>query len=726
MAEASPTMRVIKGLAALAVLIIGLIGVPAFLVVFIGNPLPGVADWSHLLNRLTRPDDGSGLVAIVSVAAWLAWLVLTVSVVLELAAVVSRRRFQMRIPGLAAPQRLASGLVLAVVALSATTPQTGHADPVRTAPQVTPRTVDHQPAETSGTTTTSAAVLTSSSQHGQTPAAQQPATASATHYTVQRGDDLWSLAERFYGEGREWRQIAAANPEVLTGGPDRLEAGWRLTIPDNTAGRSHSYRVRPGDTLSAIADQQLGDPDLWPELYAANRFQLDDPNELSVGVRLELPPPPPAEPGVIGRTDTTPGSSDGAGADTERDGARATSSTSATSVTEPDALPKPVAPPSPTTAQPGEEAGEAPPTGSTTEPLPPAAPDRTQPDPTRSKQAEPEPTPTTAGPVHPVVAGIAGVGGLLAAAIVAGARSRRRVQLQARPVGRRIARPSPVAQLAETHLGRRQRPMGLRTLDLATRAIAAHSHRAQVEPPQLALVTVADDRLEAQLTSESRVAPAGFQVAGNRWRLDAADVDLLRSTPGLADAVRPYPALVTVGVTDEGSQIVADLEAVRMTSVESSDPDLVEQALAAIAVELSCSPWAEELELILVGTCERLPDALGRHTVTRVDDLDEVLDGLGHRARSQRRQASRASVAAQRVDPDRADAWSPTVLVVNRRLSPVDQVRLQRVVMTGPPVSIAVVGVDLAAAPCRIWLSRRADGSAGARIEPYDVTFTPQ
>ena len=58
-----------------------------------------------------------------------------------------------------------------------------------------------------------------------------PAAAGVRH-TVDPGDDLWSLAERYYGEGREWRRIAAANPDRLTGGPDRLVPGWRLLIPD--------------------------------------------------------------------------------------------------------------------------------------------------------------------------------------------------------------------------------------------------------------------------------------------------------------------------------------------------------------------------------------------------------------------------------------------------------------------------------------------------------------
>ena len=83
------------------------------------------------------------------------------------------------------------------------------------------------------------------------------------------------------------------------------------------------------------------------------------------------------------------------------------------------------------------------------------------------------------------MAGLAGVSGLLAAAVVSGVGLRRRAQLQVRPVGRRILQPSPAAQLAEAHLGRRQQPMGLRTLDLATRAIAAHCHHTGTELPQL-------------------------------------------------------------------------------------------------------------------------------------------------------------------------------------------------------------------------------------------------
>ena len=51
-----------------------------------------------------------------------------------------------------------------------------------------------------------------------------------------------------------------------------------------------------------------------------------------------------------------------------------------------------------------------------------------------------------------------------------------------------------------------------------------------------------------------------------------------------------------------------------------------------MAVELSFSPWADEMILTVVGTAVRLPDALGKHNVTGTDDLDGLLARLEQRA----------------------------------------------------------------------------------------------
>ena len=41
------------------------------------------------------------------------------------------------------------------------------------------------------------------------------------------------------------------------------------------------------------------------------------------------------------------------------------------------------------------------------------------------------------------------------------------------------------------------------------------------------------------------------------------------------------------------------------------------RVLAAMAVELSFSPWADEMILTIVGRDDRLPEALGKHNVTQ-------------------------------------------------------------------------------------------------------------
>ncbi len=696
-------MRVIRGLAALVVLLCGLFAVPVFLVVAVGNPLPGDLDWAQLVGGLTRPDDGSILVGLVTVVAWIAWAVFAASVVVETIAVLSRQRVRIRLPGLMTSQRLVSGLVVAVVALVVVTPQLGHASPAGATPAPS-----HDEAPTAVTAAPVAERVASAEQDHASAAAPR---ASGVRHTVERGDDLWSLAERFYGEGREWRKIAAANPDVLTGGPDRLVPGWRLLIPDvERAPAGRTVVVEPGDTLSSIAGRWCSDADRWPEVYEANRFQLDDPDELPVGLTLVLPGRSADKPGDA-PSGPTSGAESRARAETGARDVRPVAEESGTTAREPDALPRPRAD-GPTATTPGAPSA---PTGVTPSARETAAPDSTD---------DLSPSGALAA-VDPVVAGLAGVSGLLAAAVISGVGLRRRAQLQVRPVGRRIRHPSPAAQLAEAHLGRRQQPMGLRTLDLATRAIAAHCHRTGTELPEVRTASVHTDHLDLELGAPCSDAPPGFLADGSRWRLLARDVDLLRSIPGLSDAVRPYPALVTLGVTSQGGQVVADLEQLRLTSVESSAGEAAEAVLSAIALELSCSPWAEELEVVMVGACERLPEALGRHNVTRADELGPVLDRLSQRAAAQRTHLAGGSLAAKRIDPDLADPWVPTILVVDGPLSADEQRQLRALVLSEPPVSIAAVGVNLTAAPCRVVLSG-VGADLIARIEPYGIVVAPQ
>jgi nucleoid-associated protein YgaU len=50
------------------------------------------------------------------------------------------------------------------------------------------------------------------------------------------------------------------------------------------------YTVRPGDTLSDIAESEMGDAKRWPELYAANKDAIgDDPDLIHPGLELKIP-----------------------------------------------------------------------------------------------------------------------------------------------------------------------------------------------------------------------------------------------------------------------------------------------------------------------------------------------------------------------------------------------------------------------------------------------------
>lgn len=50
-------------------------------------------------------------------------------------------------------------------------------------------------------------------------------------YTVVRGDCLWNIAKRFYGNGAEYTKIYNANKGVIGGNPNLIYAGQVLTIP---------------------------------------------------------------------------------------------------------------------------------------------------------------------------------------------------------------------------------------------------------------------------------------------------------------------------------------------------------------------------------------------------------------------------------------------------------------------------------------------------------------
>lgn len=58
-----------------------------------------------------------------------------------------------------------------------------------------------------------------------------PAPAASQTYTVVKGDCLWNIAKRFYGNGSKYTVIYDANRGVIGGNPNLIYPGQVLTIP---------------------------------------------------------------------------------------------------------------------------------------------------------------------------------------------------------------------------------------------------------------------------------------------------------------------------------------------------------------------------------------------------------------------------------------------------------------------------------------------------------------
>ena len=101
---------------------------------------------------------------------------------------------------------------------------------------------------------------------------------------------------------------AMAIAGVLVAAPQAHAAGTAPARAVTAAGQAHTdalvkragpaaryYTVRPGDTLSAIAQRFYGKAADWPWLFHVNSAVIHDPNEIYVGERLQVPYDPPAD-----------------------------------------------------------------------------------------------------------------------------------------------------------------------------------------------------------------------------------------------------------------------------------------------------------------------------------------------------------------------------------------------------------------------------------------------
>ncbi len=164
------------------------------------------------------------------------------------------------------------------------------------------------------------------------PTQSRPAQSQPREHTVQRGQNLASIARLYYGpeEGNRRaviQKLYEANTDVLDS-PDRVIAGMTLTIPPLDEPQSASeppqrdasegllqrfsnlfersspspeparaapqpktveYVVQPGDSLWKIAEKTLGEGHKFNVIVEMNKDRLKSPDDVVVGMKLVVP-----------------------------------------------------------------------------------------------------------------------------------------------------------------------------------------------------------------------------------------------------------------------------------------------------------------------------------------------------------------------------------------------------------------------------------------------------
>ncbi|MDH6130506.1 LysM peptidoglycan-binding domain-containing protein, partial [Kitasatospora sp. GP82] len=589
-----------RGLAALIALLALLIGVP-LLLLRTGVLPAGITSWHDVTTALSLPDDGTLFLGALTLIGWAAWLSFVSSVVMEAGAVLRHRKAP-RIRVLGATQRLASSLVAGVVLLL-------------------PASAAFAASPTTGAVSVS--TTTGLHQTGATQAATAPATSSAQAWTgrihqVRTGDTLWDLAEHYLGSGTRWHEIAGVNDGIrqsdgtlMTGNILDLQPGWLLRLPataEAPATGEHLVVVQPGDTLSQIAQDELGDGNLFPKLLEATRDRvqpdgshLTDPDRLLPGEVIVIPatatpdaPPLAAKPSPVvpAPTEAPP---------------RPPAATPPSAPTAPPST-QPQAPShAPSMANPQTDPGQTTPTSQ--------APDKAD--------TTPPPAATGDDAAIPAQQTVAGIAAILGAALLSVIAWRRREQQRHRQPGETIAMPEETSQ-AEQALDRISSPASVELLDRALRTLA-HQHPDAL--PVIRGAKVAAARVEIRVDDEDTEALSPFtDRPGGWWGLRADRASLLTAQQA-STVPAPYPGLTTIGADTDGALLLAHLPFSGVLLLDGTDQQVREVA-RGIAMEAGTAVWADHIEVMTCGFGLELQELLPQSRVMFSPGLPAATEDL--------------------------------------------------------------------------------------------------
>lgn len=129
-------------------------------------------------------------------------------------------------------------------------------------------------------------------------------------HLVSEGESLYSIAEKYYGNGNLWPKLAEANTgrvnekgHVFKDAEILVPVREGMRIPSETGRvaltkasetgvpgpRYATYTIQKGDTLSEITQELMGTVRRMDELIELNSDQINDANDIRVGMKLRYP-----------------------------------------------------------------------------------------------------------------------------------------------------------------------------------------------------------------------------------------------------------------------------------------------------------------------------------------------------------------------------------------------------------------------------------------------------
>lgn len=585
-------MRFIKALLAAGVLAALVVAPPWALLRYIGNPWPteGVS--------LSAPLTDGAIIGLLAVVVWILWAQLMACIAVEAMAALTDDRVRLDVPfALGVQQHLARRLITAVVIATVATPIAAGFATAAAASSSAATTHRATPSgSSSGPDGRSVGVEQDQAREGEHTTPQQREHHTA-RVTVMRLDSLWSIAERYLGDGARWPEIAALNRGLTMNdgttfvAADHIKPGWELRVPAEGAGPdTGAVTVRPGDTLSEIAEETTGDADNWVALYKANESVVgDDPDLVRPGQVLVLPGAS-AVSAIEDRLSQSRGhqrgdadGSNGNLTDGRQGGAHWGSTDHAAGQDQPTAH----------STSPSAVASQAVPSQAEVGQRDPSAAQQAPAEAGKSEdegEDEGEMTALRALLASAVCLSVGSLG-LLAA--------NRRRQFRSRRIGRTIAStPEEFTEVEQALVeSGASAQADVEFLDRALRHVSASCKATDSPLPQLGAAVLGEEDLTLLFTQSA----AGEVPEGWTATEDARAWILPRETlleEDLETQPAPYPALVSVGLDESGRTWMLDLETLGTFGV-GGEPQQVADLIRFMVAELAVNSWAEGCEVLL-------------------------------------------------------------------------------------------------------------------------------